>query len=317
LIDDLLDVARITRGKLVLRKHPTTLEDILRSAIETAVPLIEHGHHPLQLQLPSQPVPLFADGARLSQVFANLLNNAAKYSDAGSEIVLLASVADDTVEVQVRDHGIGLGPEQQQQIFELFTQADNAIERAHGGLGIGLTLVRHLVEMHGGEVWVHSNGLGHGSEFRVRLPREPRMALPTPAAPTPEVALPLAGNHRALVVDDNHDAADTLAMMLELMGLQVRRLYEPRDVETEFAAFAPDVVFLDVGMPGRSGYDVASALRALPGGNEVLLVAITGWDQPEDRRRTQAAGFDQHLVKPPELDAIRDICAGLGQRVSA
>jgi signal transduction histidine kinase len=317
LIDDLLDVARITRGKLVLRRHPTTLDEVLRSAIETATPLIEHGRHRLQLQLPSQPVPLHADGARLSQVFANLLNNAAKYSDPGSEIVLLASALDDRVEVQVRDHGIGLSGEQQQQIFELFSQADNAIERARGGLGIGLTLVRHLVEMHGGEVWAHSDGLGRGSEFHVRLPRESQMALPPPAAPIAEAPLSLTGNHRALVVDDNRDAADTLAMMLELMGLQVRRLYEPHAVEAEFATFAPDVVFLDVGMPGRSGYDVASALRAMPAGNDVLLVAVTGWGQPEDRRRTQAAGFDQHLVKPPELHAIRDICAGLGQRTPA
>jgi signal transduction histidine kinase len=317
LIDDLLDVARITRGKLVLRRHPTTLEDVLHSAIETAMPFLEHGRHRLQLQLPTQPVPLDADGARLSQVFANLLNNAAKYSDPGSEIVLLASALDDSVEVQVRDHGIGLSGEQQQQIFELFSQADNAIERARGGLGIGLTLVRHLVEMHGGEVWAHSDGLGRGSEFHVRLPRESQMALPPPAAPIAEAPLSLTGNHRALVVDDNRDAADTLAMMLELMGLQVRRLYEPHAVEAEFATFAPDVVFLDVGMPGRSGYDVASALRAMPAGNDVLLVAVTGWGQPEDRRRTQAAGFDQHLVKPPELHAIRDICAGLGQRTPA
>jgi signal transduction histidine kinase len=317
LIDDLLDVARITRGKLVLRRHPTTLEDVLHSAIETAMPFLEQGRHRLQLQLPPQPVPLDADGARLSQVFANLLNNAAKYSDPGSEIVLLANAMEDSIEVQVLDRGIGLSGEQQQQIFELFSQADNAIERARGGLGIGLTLVRHLVEMHGGEVWAHSDGLGRGSEFHVRLPRESRMALPPPAKPTVEAALPLAGNHRALVVDDNRDAADTLAMMLELMGLQVRRLYEPQAVEAEFEAFAPDVVFLDVGMPGRSGYDVASALRAMPAGHDVLLVAVTGWGQPEDRRRTQAAGFDQHLVKPPELHMIRDICSGLGQRTQA
>ena len=315
LIDDLLDVARITRGKLVLRRHPTTLEEVLRLAIETATPLLEYGHHPLQLRLPTQAVPLHVDGARLSQVFANLLNNAAKYSNPGSEIVLLASAEEDSIEVQVRDQGIGLSGEQQQEIFELFTQADNAIERARGGLGIGLTLVRHLVEMHGGEVWAVSQGLDHGSEFHVRLPREPEMALPPspPAAPIAEAPPALCGNHRALVVDDNRDAADTLAMMLELMGLQVRRLYGPQDVEAEFAAFAPDVVFLDVGMPGRSGYDVAEALRAMPMGNNVLLVAVTGWGQPEDRRRTQAAGFDQHLVKPPELHAIRDICASLGQ----
>ncbi|HVR81487.1 MAG TPA: response regulator [Luteimonas sp.] len=323
LIDDLLDVARITRGKLVLRKHATTLDQVLRSAIETATPVIEQGRHRLRLQLPQQPVPLHADGTRLSQVFANLLNNAAKYSDPGSDIDLIASLDDapdgNWVELRVRDTGIGLNAEQAQAIFELFTQADNAIERARGGLGIGLTLVRHLVEMHGGEVAVHSDGLGHGSEFRVRLPHESAIPLAQSSAPPPvaETALPLAPGRRALVVDDNRDAADTLAMMLELLGLQVRRLYEPLAVDAEFEAFAPHVVFLDVGMPGRSGYDVASALRAMPAGRDVLLVAVTGWGQPEDRRRTQAAGFDQHLVKPPELEAIRDICIALGQRTSA
>ena len=314
LIDDLLDVARITRGKLALRRHPTTLDEVLRAAVEIAMPVIEQGNHHLQLQLPPQPIPLHADGTRLSQVFSNLLNNAAKYSDPGSEILLLARTVDDDIEVNVTDHGIGLDTEQQQQIFELFNQADNAIERARGGLGIGLTLVRHLVEMHGGQVSVHSDGLGHGSEFRVRLPREAVMVrAPSPAAKD-DTALPLPGNHRALVVDDNRDAADTLAMMLELIGLQVRRLYDPHGVETEFEAFAPDVVFLDVGMPGRSGYDVAGALRALPNGSDVLMVAVTGWGQPEDRRRTSAAGFDQHLVKPPGLEAILKICKQLTDR---
>lgn len=320
LTDDLLDVARITRGKLVLRKHPTTLDQVLNSAIETVTPVIEQGHHRLQLQLPAHPVPLHADGTRLSQVFANLLNNAVKYSDPGSDIQLSARIDDtgdgDWVELSVRDTGIGLSTEQQQQIFELFTQADNAIERARGGLGIGLTLVRYLVEMHDGVVNAHSDGLGHGSEFRVRLPYEPATTLAQPAVPSPDASRmlqPLATGRRAIVVDDNRDAADTLALMLELLGLQVRCLYDPHAVDAEFEAFVPDVVFLDVGMPGRSGYDVASALRAMPAGRDVLLVAVTGWGQPEDRRRTQAAGFDQHLVKPPELEAIRDICASLGR----
>jgi signal transduction histidine kinase len=322
LIDDLLDVARITRGKLALRRHATTLDEVLRAAVEVAMPVIEQGSHHLQLQLPPEPVPLHADGTRLSQVFSNLLNNAAKYSDPGSEILLLARTVDNDIEVNVTDRGIGLSTEQQQQIFELFNQADNAIERARGGLGIGLTLVRHLVEMHGGQVSVHREGLGHGSEFRVRLPRESAIVpAPAPAAKD-DTALPLPGNHRALVVDDNRDAADTLAMMLELMGLQVRRLYDPHGVEAEFEAFDPDVVFLDVGMPGRSGYDVAGALRALPNGRDVLMVAVTGWGQPEDRRRTSAAGFDQHLVKPPGLEAILRICKqltdrGLAQRAPA
>jgi signal transduction histidine kinase len=323
LIDDLLDVARITRGKLVLRRQATTLQDVLRSAIEISQPLIEQGGHALKLQLPPQPVPLFADHVRLSQVFANLLNNAAKYSDAGGCIELSASTGDEQVEVLVRDGGIGLSKEQAQQIFDLFTQADTAIERARGGLGIGLTLVRRLTEMHGGEVSVHSEGPGHGSEFRVRLPRAQPMdaaVAPDAASIEPAIAsLPTGHGHRALVLDDNRDAADTLAMMLELLGLEVRALYDPAMFEAHFADFVPDVVFLDVGMPGRSGYDVAAALRATPRGNDVLLIAITGWGQPEDRRRTREAGFDRHLVKPPELPAIQAICRLLvdGERESS
>jgi signal transduction histidine kinase len=310
LIDDLLDVARITRGKLVLRRQATTLDEVLQAAIEVARPPILQGGHELRLQLPPRPVPLFVDRMRLAQVFANLLNNAAKYSDPGSRIDLVASADDDHVEVLVRDRGIGLTPEQAHGIFELFTQADTAIERARGGLGIGLTLVRRLAEMHEGEVGVRSDGPGHGSEFRVRLPRaQAPEAGSTEAEPEAGIAVPAtARGHRALVLDDNRDAADTLAMMLELLGLEVRTLYDPAEFEANFAEFPADVVFLDVGMPGRSGYEVAAALRAAPRGKDVLLVAITGWGQPEDRRRTRDAGFDRHLVKPPELPEIQAIC---------
>jgi PAS domain S-box-containing protein len=313
LIDDLLDIARITRGKLELRKGATSLQEVLESAIETAMPVIDQGDHQLRVKMPTEAVPMHADSMRLSQVFANLLNNAAKYSDAGGSIELVAEVDDAVIQVWVRDRGIGLSPEQAQDIFELFSQADTAVERARGGLGIGLTLVRRLAEMHGGDVSVHSEGLGYGSEFLVRLPRDP---IPATAATMPErptaIAPPRKSSttrHRALIVDDNRDAADTLAMMLELLGLEVHCLYEPAGFETCFESFAPGVVFLDVGMPGRSGYDVAQALRSAPKGDGVLLVAVTGWGQPEDRRRTQAAGFDHHLVKPPELPAIQAICA--------
>ncbi len=309
LIDDLLDVARITRGKLELRKAPTTLQEVLQSAIETAMPLIEQGSHELQVRLPDVEVPLHADSMRLSQVFANLLNNAAKYSDDAGGIELVAEVDDSAVHVRVRDRGIGLTEAQAHDVFEMFAQADTAVERARGGLGIGLTLVRRLAEMHGGDVSVRSAGLGLGSEFTVQLPRNAMpMATDVPAQ-RPALAHGHSGKgRRALVVDDNRDAADTLAMMLELMGLEVRCLYDPIGFESMFASFGPDVVFLDVGMPGRSGYDVAQSLRATSGGSGVLLVAVTGWGQPEDRRRTQQAGFDHHLVKPPELPQIQAIC---------
>jgi signal transduction histidine kinase len=312
LIDDLLDVARVTRGKLVLQRQRTTLQDVLNAAIEVAQPLLEQGDHHLQVELPEEDVPLYADRVRLAQVFANLLNNAAKYSDAGGQIDLLVRADAQQVDVLVRDAGIGLDAEQTQRIFELFTQADTAIDRSRGGLGIGLTLVRQLTEMHGGEVSVHSDGPGRGSEFRVRLPREevPAVALELPVDTLP-VVLASGVRHRALVIDDNRDAADTLAMMLELLGLEVRRLYDPAGFEDAYAAFLPQVVFLDVGMPGRSGYEVAGALRGAPGGHEVLLVAVTGWGQPEDRQRTRDAGFDHHLVKPPELAAVQAICVAL------
>ncbi|MEO6365380.1 MAG: response regulator [Luteimonas sp.] len=316
LIDDLLDIARITRGKLALRKEVTTLAGILHSAVETASPLIASGGHRLQLHLPEDPIPLHADHARLSQVFANLLNNAAKYSDPGGSIDVIATCTGDTVDVRVRDTGIGIASEQMEHIFELFSQADTALEKAHGGLGIGLTLVQHLVGMHDGTVTAHSDGLGKGSEFRVLLPRDLALTMPErePAA-TRSMATRSIMRRRALVVDDNRDAADTLAMMLDLMGMDTLRLYDPLQVEAEFESFAPDIAFMDVGMPGLSGYDLARALRAnVAAARDVVLVAVTGWGQPEDRRRTREAGFDHHLVKPPELDAIQTICAALGDR---
>lgn len=317
IIDDLLDVARITQGKLELRRMPTTVREVLDSAIETTHPLLRHGRHELRIDLPDDTLVVDGDAARLSQVFANLLNNAAKYSDQGSPIAIAARADDATIEIIVRDHGIGLGEEEARRIFEMFVQVDAGADRAGGGLGIGLTLVRQLVGMHGGSVEARSAGPGEGSEFVVRLPRAPAGIVPVVPAPTAAPATPATGGvrgRRALVLDDNRDAADTLSMMLDLLGFQVRTIYDPAQFEEAFAAFPADAVFLDVGMPGRSGYDVAAALRAAPGGRDVLLVAVTGWGQPEDRRRTREAGFDRHLVKPPELAAIHAICREIEQR---
>ncbi|GAA5066857.1 response regulator [Lysobacter panacisoli] len=307
MIDDLLDIARITRGKLTLRRAATTLQDVVSAAVDTARPLIEEGRHDLQVHLPEAPVPLDADHARLSQVFANLLNNAAKYSDPSGRIELGANVHDGDIEVWVTDAGIGLAPEELAVVFEMFRQVDTTVERSRGGLGIGLTLVQRLVEMHGGRIEVQSEGLGHGCTFRLRLPRGGELPAPrAPHAATPQATQELA-QRRVLVVDDNRDSADTLAMMLRLLGHDAHAIYDPAAVEDHVASFTPDIVFLDLGMPGRSGYEVARALRGCVG-ERLVIVAVTGWGQPEDRQRTLSAGFDHHLVKPPDIQAVTDIC---------
>jgi signal transduction histidine kinase len=308
LIDDLLDIARISQAKLTLRKHPTSLHEIVDSAIEIARPSIEQGEHDLVLTLPDQPVRLLADQARLSQVFANLLNNAAKYSEPHGRIELSAEVdeAAGTVQVSVHDTGIGLEPEQANRIFEMFSQVDTAVDRTHGGLGIGLTLVRRLAEMHDGRVSVRSDGLGHGATFDVTLPLLP---VAEEVVRPPAAAAAAGMLKRVLVVDDNRDAADTLAMMIEMLGHEVHRLYDPHAVTGEVETFRPDIVFLDVGMPGLSGYELAPRLRELPGFDEIEIIAVTGWGQPEDRQRTRDAGFDEHLVKPPALEAIQRLCS--------
>jgi len=306
MIEDLLDIARITRGKLTLRRATTMLQDVIAAAVDTARPLIEEGGHTLHLHLPDSPVPLDADHARLAQVFANLLNNAAKYSDAQGRIELGVALEGEEVQVWITDSGIGLTVEQMDTVFEMFRQVDTTVERSRGGLGIGLTLVQRLTEMHGGRVEVQSDGPGLGSTFRVRLPHAgASRALPPAAAPTRDAN---GAKRRVLIVDDNHDAADTLAMMVRLLGHETRAVYDPKTVEGEVAAFAPEIVFLDVGMPGRSGYDVARALRDAHGAG-LVIVAVTGWGQPEDRARTSQAGFDHHLVKPPDIQAITDICS--------
>lgn len=313
LIDDLLDISRIRQGKLALRRVPTGLRELVDMAIELARPVIEQGRHPLRVVLPDESLALDVDAVRLSQVFANLLNNAAKYSDAGAPIELRASAdpACGTVRVQVADSGVGLAPEQLGRIFEMFSQVESSSARAQGGLGIGLTLVRHLVEMHGGSITATSPGLGQGATFEVALPASVRVSGASPRAVVPLPSNQVRGGRgrRVLVVDDNQDAANTLAMVVEMLGHEVCTVYDPGEVVERARSFGPDLVFLDLGLPGISGCGLAPLLRGLPGGEALEIVAVTGWGQPEDRRRTRDAGFDLHLVKPPAFDDIERLCS--------
>ena len=305
LIDDLLDVARINLDKLTLKRAPTALQTVLQAALEIAAPLLEQGGHVLRSDIPDDLLPLDADHDRLAQVFANLLGNAAKYSPPGQTIEISVASDGGRVRTAIRDHGIGLTEEQAARVFDLFTQVDTSIERSHGGLGIGLTLVRKLVEMHGGTVHVESAGLGQGCRFVVDLPLGNAQPAVVAASPAPVVAR----GRRALVLDDNRDAADTLALTLQVFGLDVRVLYDPLQAQAVVADFDPDVVFMDIGMPGMSGFTLARQLRDADQGRPRVLVAVTGWGQPEDHRRTAEAGFDHHLVKPPDLGILRAICA--------
>jgi signal transduction histidine kinase len=325
LIDDLLDIARIRQDKLTLARADIRLADVLHAAVEIAQPWLDAGHHRFELALPAEDLFLHADLARLAQVFANLLNNAAKYSDPGSRIGLEAVLDedDDEIVVSVHDSGIGLADDQLEAVFDVFRQVDTAIERSRGGLGIGLTLVQKITRMHGGRVDVQSAGPGTGCTFRVRLPRAVASTVATTAgnaAPADARATNAEGGGtperlaRVLVVDDNRDAADTLAMMVQVLGHEVAQIYDPAQVEAEVDRFAPDLVFLDVGMPGRSGYDIARSLRDRHAAPALGIVAVTGWGQPEDRARTRDAGFDEHLTKPPQLEAIQRLCAWAGER---
>ena len=306
LIDDLLDVARIRRGKLTLKEGMTSLYAVIDSALETVMPQIKANGHVIERAKLAVDVPLRGDLERLAQVFSNLLSNAAKYSAPGSEIDIVSVRRGELVEISIIDRGIGLTREQQAWVFDLFAQVDTTLERARGGLGIGLTLARNIVEMHGGQLIVQSRGLGHGSTFTVRLPCEPAA---NTARGQDETSPADVAPCRILVVDDNQDAADTLKTMLECLGHTVDCIYDSNAALRSLDRFAPQIVFLDIGMPGLTGYDVARLMREHAMGEKLVLVALTGWGQPEDRRRTSEAGFDYHLVKPAAPGAIQRICA--------
>ena len=305
LIDDLLDTSRIGTGKIELRRERLEFAEVMHGALESSRPLIAQHGHELHVELPPGPVWLHGDLVRLSQVFCNLLNNAARYTPHGGRIEVHAARTEEDVLVTVRDNGIGIPREMLPRVFDMFTQVDRSLERSRGGLGIGLTLVRQLVELHGGHVEARSAGLGQGSEFVVRLPvlAEPVVR---GAAPRPAVAA-IATGRRVLVVDDNEDAAESLAMLLRLMGLQCRTAHDgPSGLELARAE-QPDVVLLDIGLPGLNGYDVARAIRAEGWSAHTRLIALTGWGQDDDRRRSRAAGFDAHLVKPVSMEQLVEV----------
>jgi CheY-like chemotaxis protein len=290
------------------------LSDVLAAAAETSQPAIDAHGHRLQVTQPVDPVWLDADLTRLAQVFSNLLNNSAKYMEPGGTIVMQASADGDSVVVSVRDTGIGIAPEMLPYVFDLFVQADRTLERAHGGLGIGLTLVRRLVELHDGSVTASSDGPGKGSQFVVCLPR----AAGGDEAPTPPSSVPASAGslpaRKILIVDDNKDAVDSLALLLSIVGQTVATSRDGLDALAQFEQFAPEVVVLDIGLPGLNGYEVARRIRAMNITPPPVLVALTGWGQEEDRRRTVEAGFDHHLVKPVDFDALKALLAGLPRR---
>lgn len=312
LVDDLFDVSRITRGTLELRQEKLNLAAVAAMALETSRPLIQAAGHTLTVTLPPEPIYVEGDETRLSQVLANLLNNSAKYTPGGGRIGLIVEREADRATVRIRDNGIGIPAEMLSRVFDMFTQVHDAVPGTAGGLGIGLTLVRNLIEMHGGSVSAHSEGSGKGSEFVVRLPLLTAQTPDPEAMPPREVtALEEVAPRRVLVVDDNIDSAESLGKMLKLMGNQVRTAHDGPSALEEAAKFIPEVVLLDIGLPGMDGHEVARRLRLLSGLQEAVLVAQTGWGQEEDRRRSRAAGFNHHLVKPVSPTALQELLRGL------
>lgn len=322
LLDDLLDISRITRGVLSLRKGPTELAAVVDAAVETARPLLDARRHALRVDLPAAPVSFEADALRIAQVIANLLTNAAKYTDCGGDIRLHAEADDDEVRITVSDNGIGIAAESLGEVFAMFTQLRTGDERdERGGLGIGLALTRGLVELHGGSITAQSKGANLGSRFSVRLPRRAVAMLEAPAAPAPALAAApphaVAPGCRILLADDNRDAAESLAMLLELQGHEVRLAFDGRDAIAAFERDPVDVCLLDIGMPGCDGNEVARTIRALPGGPRPMLIAITGWGQESDRRKAIEAGFDHHLTKPIDPDRLARLLEDQAARSTA
>ncbi len=318
LVDDLLDVSRITGGRFKLEKKPVEVATFIARAIETAKPLFDARGQRLHVSMSDERLIVDGDLTRLSQIVGNLLNNAAKYTPDGGQISLRIETASrgggspEELMIRVKDNGTGIPPHMLPEVFDLFTQVDQGLDRSHGGLGIGLALVRKLVEMHGGSVDAHSDGVGHGSEFFVRLPcRIERVDVKgAPASAGDAIKTPVI-QRRVLVVDDNEDSAETLALALQLEGCDVETAYGGQQALELAERFLPQLVLLDIGMPGMDGYEVARSIRAQPWGADMLLVAQTGWGQEEDRRRTREAGFDAHMTKPLDYPRLMSLMAQL------
>ena len=300
LIDDLMDVSRINQGRIELRRERVELASVVDLAVESSRPGILECGHELVLSLPDAPVVLFADPIRLSQVFVNLLTNAAKYTDRGGKIELAVMLDESEVRVVVRDDGIGISAHELPNVFAMFAQVEDALTRSRGGLGIGLTLVKHLVELHGGRVEAHSAGVGLGSAFVVTLPRPAAVALPTEASAGAEAAATPSGAapRRILVVDDHRDGAESMAALLGLQGHEVKMAHDGPSALAAAEAFRPEVMLLDIGLPGLSGYEVCRRLREAPWGRQIVVIALTGWGDQDAVKKGEAAGFDRHLVKP-------------------
>jgi PAS domain S-box-containing protein len=322
LVDDLLDVSRITRGKIVLRRELVSPQAIVTHAVESVQPFITARRHELTVTLPppEPPVLLNVDPARLEQVLCNLLNNAAKYTSEGGRIALTAAVEGRTVAFRVSDNGIGIAPDVLPSVFELFRQADRSLDRAEGGLGIGLTLVRTLVALHSGTVEAHSAGIGLGSEFVVRLPLTApstnAAAAPKPRTPATAPVTAHDRRRRVLVVDDSTDSAESLARLLRRWGHEVHLAHDGPSALAAARSTAPEIVLLDIGLPGMDGYEVARQLRQDPERNGSVLVAVTGYGQAADRQQTRNAGFDQHLTKPVDPTLLRTLLATAEARPS-
>jgi signal transduction histidine kinase/CheY-like chemotaxis protein len=308
LLDDLLDVSRITHNKIELRRERIDLSAVVQNAVETTRPMIDERHQQLSVRLPEAPLPIEADPIRLSQVFSNLLNNASKYSDDGGHVGLSCECREAGVVVSVRDDGMGIAPEMLPRIFDLFSQAERGRARAQGGLGIGLSLARGLVELHGGTLEAKSSGIDRGSEFIVRLPMVGESTLEEPRAETDaDGRPPRTARRRVLIVDDLKDSADSLAILLRMMGHETHTAYDGEEGVAAAERLKPDAVLLDLGMPKLNGYEACEKIRARPWGRKTLLIAVTGWGQEDDRRRTERAGFDRHLVKPVDPDEVEKI----------
>jgi two-component system CheB/CheR fusion protein len=308
LLDDLLDVSRIARGRIVLQSGPLEIGEFIGPAIEMVQPLMDEKLQKLRVDRPGQPLHVQGDRARLVQCLGNLLNNAAKYSAARGEIVLVVTEASDSITIEVRDNGPGIPPELLSHIFDLFVQGERLLDRSQGGLGIGLSIVKRLVEMHQGTVSAASEGVGRGCTFSIRLPR-----VAAPERVAADCAAPTAPRRRILVVDDNADVADSLAMLLRLEGHEVEIAYSAPGTFEAVQRMRPEAVFLDIGLPQMDGYEIARRLRADPAAERVHLIALTGYGQEHDRERAREAGFGAHLVKPADIEAVNQILASLPQ----